>query len=453
MLRRSVIIGVSFLTGCSSQLHVITEKSNVIQVADFTTTASIIKAISDDSSLVILPAVGESQVDDVEVSSVAIIEESQITDFEYEEDEAVNEFMPQTVGVPITVESLVGQVNGRPVYANDVLAPMADQLRAESVKMNRSEFSESIRRMLFFETEGMGGTIRGGRIYELVITELLLSEALGNMSKEESFGVFAMITQMRDNLASAQGGSKTQLRQSIEDEAGVSTEEFLSMQRDQILIDALQRQKIWPNVNVTWRDIQREFEKLSNNTSVPTKEMDEKRAQEILKSMQMGTPLKDIVSAKGSITLGKIRLPKEDVRIELVTAAFKEGLPFQEVADSVDISEHGVWDSFELGSNGIDEIGINEVFIEKLKSVSNGEVVPAFEFGSGVFWITVLEVQEPVSLYNRSIQIALRNVLRWVQFNKEKGRFVESLWGKGSLEEVKSMADRVTNIAIRRFQQ
>ena len=449
MLRRVVIFGISFLAGCTSQLEVLTEESNVIHIADFANNTAIEIIPDEDSTKVHVENATEQ--DALAIAEIAIVEEVSVENFIAEVE--VNEFMPETVGVPITVEALVGQVNGRPVYANNVLAPMADQLRAESVKMNRSEFTDSIRNLLFFETEGMGGIIRGGRIYELVITELLLSEALGNMSKEQSYGVFSLLAQMRDNLASTQGGSRTQLRQSIEDEAGVTTEEFLGMQRDQILIDALQNQKIWPKVNVTWRDIQREFEKLSTNTSVPTKEMDDERIEEILRSMQAGIPLKDITAANGAITLGKIRLPKEDDRIEYVTEALASGLPFQEVADSVGISESGVWGSFELGTGGIDGIGINEVFVEKLKSISYGEVVPAFEFGSGVFWIIVLDIQEPVSLYSRSIQIALRNVLRWVQFNKEKGRFIESLWGKGSLEEVKEMADRITTIAVRRYQQ
>jgi len=80
-------------------------------------------------------------------------------------------------------------------------------------------------------------------------------------------------------------------------------------------------------------------------------------------------------------------------------------------------------------------------------------MLPSFEYGTGHFWIAVLEIEQPVSLYNRSVQIALRNVLRWIAFNKEQARFVESLWGKGSIDKVDSMADRVKNIADRRFLQ
>lgn len=443
-MRWTVIIFLALFTGCTNQLQVLTEETKVVQVSDFTNLDATTPA---SETLRLVPEVQVQVQEQVQEIAVALPEVNSI------EEESVSEFSPISVGVPITVEALVGQVNGRPIYANNVLEPIADQLRADSKKMNRSKFSDATRKLLYYETESMGSVVRGGRVYELVITDLLLSEALGNMSKEQSYGVFAMLGQMRENLASAQGGSQVQLRQRIEEQAGVSTEEFLGMQRDQILIDALQRQKIWPKVNVTWRDIRREFEKLSSNTSVPTIEMDEVRAQEILKNMQMGTPLKDITVAKGSVTLGKIRLAKDDERVQGVKDAFANGMSFQEVALMVEERDNGVWDSFVVESEGIAGIGVADTFKEKLLSVEVGEVVPAFEFGTGVFWITVLDMQEPVSLYNRSIQIALRNVLRWVQFNKEKGRFVESLWGEGSLEEVKTMADRVTNIAVRRFQQ
>ena len=70
-----------------------------------------------------------------------------------------------------------------------------------------------------------------------------------------------------------------------------------------------------------------------------------------------------------------------------------------------------------------------------------------------MLWIAILEVRQPISLYNSRVQIAMHNALRWVQFNREKDRYVEALWGDGSLEEVKSMADQVKNIAVRRYQQ
>ncbi|MBT4524738.1 MAG: hypothetical protein HOC21_07450, partial [Phycisphaerae bacterium] len=140
MLRRVVIFGISFLAGCTSQLEVLTEESNVIHIADFANNTAIEIIPDEDSTKVHVENATEQ--DALAIAEIAIVEEVSVENFIAEVE--VNEFMPETVGVPITVEALVGQVNGRPVYANNVLAPMADQLRAESVKMNRSEFTDSI---------------------------------------------------------------------------------------------------------------------------------------------------------------------------------------------------------------------------------------------------------------------------------------------------------------------
>ena len=448
MMRWIAILGLSLCTSCTSQLEVLTEETNVIQVSDFSKPELL------EIDILELPTSSQPELLEEEVVEVAVSEaaDSQTTV------EQVDELMPQRVGVAITVEALVGQVNGRPLYANRVLDPLAATLRKNArlvnlSKMNLSEFKDNVKALLFEEVVDMGMVIRGGRVYMLVINDLLLSEAQSNMSKEESHGVFALIGQMRDDLASLQGGSHTQLRESIEEQTGSTVDAFLELQRDDILIEALQRQEIWPKVNVTWRDMQREFEKLSPNKSIPLREMDEERVAEIRNSIQGGIPLKDIAAAKGSITLGMIRLPVEDPQIEIVNEGFFAGMSFKEVARSVHIQDDGVWGRFELGTKGLQDIDVADFIREKLRDAKEGEVLPSFEFGTGRFWISILEIEQPVSLYNRRVQIELRNVLQWIAFNKEKERFIESLWGKGSIDKVNSMAERVKNIADRRFLQ
>lgn len=442
MARWTAFFTLLIATGCSSQLSVITEEIEYITPIDFS------REVDDIPSVVNLPEVAIEQETFTTETETVLIEEA-LSEF----DEFDDALMPDYVGIPLTVEALVGQVNGRPVYANTVLDPVADQIEAASKKMSRTEFADEIRKALYAEKEQMGTTIRGGRMYELVITDLLLSEAVSGMTKEQSYGLLAIVGQMRSDLASSQGGSQTQLRQIIEQQAGISVDEFLELQRDQILIDALYRQKIWPKVNVTWRDIQREFEQVTLGDAILYVEEDEQRTQRVLMGLQQGIPLGNIEAARGTVTLGMIRFKKDDPLIEETNSAFAEGLSFQDVATRVGVLEGGVWETFQMGLGGIEDIEVGPSIKKHLIGVSVGEFVEPFELGSNIVWVAVLEVQQPISLYNRSIQIALQNALRWVQFNREKDRYVESLWGEGSLDEVKSMADRVTNIAVRRYQQ
>ena len=167
----------------------------------------------------------------------------------------------------------------------------------------------------------------------------------------------------------------------------------------------------------------------------------------------MGMSLGSIPDARGSVTLGMIRINSEDPQVLEVIEAFANGQTFQEVASFVGVANGGVWDTFEMGLGGLGDITVNPKIKEHLVGVAEGDIIEPFELGTTTVWLAVLEVREPISLYNRRIQIALNNALRWVQFNREKDRYVESLWGEGSLDAVESMADRVTNIAVRRYQR
>ena len=439
--------------GCSSQSPVKNQDSTIISPSDFVielhTTESKEKRQQDNKR-----AVDSTVFSDVDGPRDVL-----------EFDDPASLFEPTRVGIPITVEALVGQVNGRPIYANAVLYPLSDQLEAASSKMSRSAFYDSLippkstqlnnisSLALYFEIENMGTSFRGGRMYDLVKNDLLLSEARSGMTREQEYGLFAIIGQMRTDLASAQGGSQSQMRQEIEQQSGVSLEKFLEFQRDQILIEALDRQEIWPKVNVTWRDIQREFEQVSLGEMIPPGAIDKARTDAVLLGLQKGIPLGSIDAARGSITLGMIRLQKDDPIIEEVKQGFAEGLTFKEVADLANIPNSGEWETFEMGLGGIADIDVADIFKNKLIGAKAGETLTPIELSSSMVWMTIMHQQKPISLYNRRIQIALRNALRWVQFNREKNRFVKSLWGVGSIHEVKAMAERVANIAVRRYQR
>ncbi len=447
MLRWTAFFALVFATGCTSQLTVLTEEINYIQTSDFT------KSSSEELS--------ETQEDSEEGSKSAALEvetllmEDLIAEAEEAEKAEIYESMiPDSVGVALTVEALVGQINGRPVYVNTVLDPIADELSAASSHLTRPEFSASIRKALYFETEQMGVVIREGRVYDLVMHDLLLSEALSGMTEQQSYGLISFIGQMRSDLASSQGGSQSQLRQDLSTKMGVSVDEFLEFQRGKFLIDALYRQKIMPKVNVSWRDIQREFEQVSLGDFVLNEDEDVERIQAIVADLRADPPksLGDIESARGTVTIGRILLSQDDPRIEEVTAAFAEGKTFLEVAEFVGEANVRI-DSYIMGPRGFQDTSMLSVMKPHLEGASEGDILPPFPIGSRTVWLAVLDVVQPISLYNRRVQIAVQSALKQVQFRREGDRYVETLWGEGSLKKVKSMADSIANIAIQRFQR
>ena len=131
------------------------------------------------------------------------------------------------VGVPITVEALIGKVNGRPIFANAVLEPVEDRIRAQlrREELTQTEFADYLLVELGYE------------VSELVKRDLLLTEANSGISPELAYGLFAVIGQMRKDLASTQGGSHAQMRLLAQEQDGESVDSFLESNREQILIE------------------------------------------------------------------------------------------------------------------------------------------------------------------------------------------------------------------------
>jgi len=437
MMRWTAILFLFITVGCSSQLTVITEETEYIQMSDFSQNAPESENVT-------------AQTLEEETEKLAI-ETVQIEEIVAEMEEEYDEMMPDSVGVALTVEKLVGQINGRPVYANTILNPIADELAAAAKTMSRSEFSTTIRESLYSETEQMGIILRRGSVYNLVKDDLLLSESLSGMSKQQSYGLISIIGQMRSGLASAQGGSHTQLRQDLSTQMGVSVDEFLEFQRDSILRDELYRQKIMPKVNVSWRDIQREFEEVSFDEEVLYEEDDTRTAVIVQELRTGGKSLREIEAARGYVTLGRINLSNDDPRIDEVNVAISEGASFATIAELVEVQDGGVWNTYKMGQGGIADIKAGALIRGFLVGATEGDIIGPLELSSGVNWFAVLEVQEPISLYNRQVQMAVQASLKELQFRREVDRYVESLWGEGSLEKVKSMADSIATIAVQRF--
>ncbi len=436
-MRWTAILFLFITVGCSSQLTVITEETEYIQMSDFSQNAPESENVT-------------AQTLEEETEKLAI-ETVQIEEIVAEMEEEYDEMMPDSVGVALTVEKLVGQINGRPVYANTILNPIADELAAAAKTMSRSEFSTTIRESLYSETEQMGIILRRGSVYNLVKDDLLLSESLSGMSKQQSYGLISIIGQMRSGLASAQGGSHTQLRQDLSTQMGVSVDEFLEFQRDSILRDELYRQKIMPKVNVSWRDIQREFEEVSFDEEVLYEEDDTRTAVIVQELRTGGKSLREIEAARGYVTLGRINLSNDDPRIDEVNVAISEGASFATIAELVEVQDGGVWNTYKMGQGGIADIKAGALIRGFLVGATEGDIIGPLELSSGVNWFAVLEVQEPISLYNRQVQMAVQASLKELQFRREVDRYVESLWGEGSLEKVKSMADSIATIAVQRF--
>ena len=165
-------------------------------------------------------------------------------------------------GESVVVDSLVGQVNGRPLYADEVLGPVADQLNAEYLRLVEESTPpqwEQFQRILI--------KLVASQLQDLVLNELYLSEARASLSAQEKTGLMAFMENLREELVGERGGVFGEAEQQIMREEGLNWEEYLKMQEDQLLIRTLMQEKIQPNIVMSWKDVERLYNAEKNSSS------------------------------------------------------------------------------------------------------------------------------------------------------------------------------------------
>jgi hypothetical protein len=163
---------------------------------------------------------------------------------------------PRPLGPSVLAEAMVGQINGRPVFANEILTPLDGELRARAEEIKDET---GARRWLSLAVQ----RIRQ-RVESRVQDELLLAEARARLSPEERAGLLNFLNTLRDAVTARAGGSEAQAEREIVRETGeANLDEFLKVERDKALARRLADQAIEPNVRVSWRKVERTHEEMA----------------------------------------------------------------------------------------------------------------------------------------------------------------------------------------------
>jgi hypothetical protein len=363
------------------------------------------------------PAEAEAETETVQpVVARALGDAGGIDPYDFVEPE---EFMDRAIlrptepGESVIVDSLVGHVNGRPVFADDFLEPIEDRL------LRAAEDTSGVEREQVFRV------IINDWLQDVVTNELLLAEAEASLSSEEQMGLFAWLRMMYDEEIRRGGGTRSGAEQRRQKE-GEDLDQYLGEQKDIVLIHQLQQQKIHPRVIVSWRDIEREYKR---------------RYAEF--------------NPQVMVTLARIRLNPitQSALVDNVNARLAAGDPFTEIAEELGYADGGVWETFEMGPGGITDIEVSKVMKQALEGLDQGDTSEPFTLGSAMLWLHVVEVQRPGarSIFEPAVQLGLRNSIRARRANTEWFRYVNSLLERGVYDELEEMSERLYRIAMDRY--
>ena len=318
------------------------------------------------------------------------------------------------VGQRWPVESLVGQINGRPIFAEEIFRqieaavllaaqdPNPDNARAQVDAIVRKAFRQQVE------------------------SELILAEAESRLTPEMKQGLLGWLRDIQETTIAQHGGNRSGAEESLRDEMQMSIDEFVKFRKNTEITRDLLRRKVQPRVVVSWRDVER------------------------LYSQRRGAYAPDPV-----YQLGRIRLLKDSQadKIETVKKMLAEKKPFTEVADAVGVPDHGAWQKVTATGGKMNVSAMTDDIQRVLAPLAPGAVSEPLEQRSSIQWFSVIGTEQPpvVSIFDRDLQLMLRGELQGTQERIEQARYIQSLQKRWLSASIAKMEVKLVQIARERY--
>ncbi len=318
------------------------------------------------------------------------------------------------VGVAYPVEGLVGQINGRPVYADEFLLPLEDRILRIVAEL---PLPQAVREL---------DILIARRFDEYVNSELIIAEAESRLTAEQQQGVLAWLRNVQEETITNRGGTRDAAAESIEDEFGVSIEEFMAQRRSLALGQDLLRKRVQPRAIVSWRDVVQAYRRQFAEFNPPSR-----------------------------VRIGRVRLHREREagRVDDVESALADGADFAAIVSIAEAPDGGSWIEIELPAEGLQATTLATQVRDRLDLATPGSVGEPLDQGAFRTWFTVLAVERPPgrSLYDPEVQLSLENQLSSMRFAQEQDRYISSLRDRWVAENLDRMLARLLTIARLRY--
>lgn len=313
------------------------------------------------------------------------------------------------------VDEMVGQVNGKPIYADEFFQDMDARLRAEAQRLPLGEWVKMV-------TDNVAGKLRTE-----TQDELLLSEFQSSLTPEQRIGVLAFVEDLRKNIQRDYGGSTELANQRLQEEEGVTLREKVEREAERQFIIAQLRETIAKRVQVSSKDIERYY----------YQHIDEYQPAPEAVFRVIRVPL----SSAGRIDsvetcLARGQSPAEVAR-EYSDWAPEEGNVHTVTLESRDLSLATIWGPEPLN--------------EASKRLEPGQVTERIDFASRAWWVYLEEIKSPPGKSLYDVQLEIEQVVRGERIKEQEGRYWESLLQRSNMTEFDEMVRRLVAYAAERY--
>jgi hypothetical protein len=319
-------------------------------------------------------------------------------------------------GDVIIVESVIGQVSGQPIFADAFLEPIAGRLRTYGETSKPGEFSQRAAGVILEQ------------LRQIVLSDLFLAEAEASLTPEQQQGLLAFVRRLKQDLISGSGGLETQA-EARSQEQGKTLQQTVEERRDIALIQKQINDKVTPRVIVTWKDIEREYQRRLAEFNPPA-----------------------------SVTLSRLRLdgkdPKEKDQIEEVKSRLAAGEDFNTIGQSIGPPAYTTLGAFLMGPGGISDVEVNPKYKPALANVKLGQTTEPIDMGdSTLVWLHVDKIDQPPPKTLFEVQGILAAELDQQRKVEEREKYIKALFERGIYDDLRNMGQRALIVARMRYER
>lgn len=315
-------------------------------------------------------------------------------------------------GPPTLLEEKVGDINGRPIFAREFLEPLSGRMLAQAERLEPEPWR-------LFAAQLIRRELRS-----LVTDELLRAEAIDRLNEQQRAGLRAFLRQVSEQLQSQNLGSRQLAARRLQEERGLTEQEFLEQRRESALIQLVISEEISSRVTVSWRDIVRRYERESDRWNP------------------------DPVAV---LRIARVRTEDAGAieRAEASAAELSEFVGFAESEANTFLRDRGGRTEVTLTTDYADaELFPNDTLNAAARGLEPGRVEGPIELGPFSYWIALEQIRrESTPLYDA--QLTIERAIEAERQEAELDAYIDTLIRRARVTSLQQIGDRLLDAAQR----
>lgn len=310
-----------------------------------------------------------------------------------------------------SVDGMIGQVNGRAIYTNDVLdEQMSQTLTAWGNQLPRDEFRKRAAERIALRLNGM------------VTDALIFGEAQRDLSDQERQGLTVAVTRYREQLLREHGqGSPALAEAKLLEETGLTLDQTLEQWRQALVVQRYMRQKLRPKVNVTRRDVKRYYNDHHDQFNPP--------ASRTVRVIQTTTTGDDAQAIRDMLD---------------------NGTPFAEVAaDPRNLFRPNAGGL--MGAMAGDQLFADPAVNQTIMELKDNQCAGPITVGDRAWFVCVDKIEQGDGRPLMDVQNQIYATLFEQQLREHSERYRQELFKKGSYNSIEAMTMSLLEIATDRY--